>query len=449
MSALSTPAKGHGERASMSVVELIERKRDGERLRADEIAWLIGAYTIGDIPDYQMSALLMAIVWRGLDGRELAAWTEAMLHSGEVFDFSNLGTARIDKHSTGGVGDKVSIPLVPLVAARGITVPMISGRGLGHTGGTLDKLESISGFTTQLNHEFSQILQRHGLVIAGATQSLVPADRSIYALRDATGTVPSIPLIASSIMSKKLAEGCDALVLDVKVGRGAFMRDETAARELAETMVGIGAWHDTEVVAILTDMDQPLGSEVGNANEIRESIDVLHGRGPSDVRELMLRLGAEMLRLAGFVDDLDEARSCLVAEIESGGAARKFEELVAAQGGDPAVVTDPSLLPTPDHVNEICAQRAGFVTRCDAYTVGTAAVRLGAGRATKEDAIDPAVGITILKKIGDEVEQGEPLARVGWNQESRFEAARSLLAEAWHIHDEPSVKRPLILGEVR
>jgi pyrimidine-nucleoside phosphorylase len=433
----------------MSVVELIERKRDDQRLRADEIAWLIDAYTRDEIPDYQMSALLMAIVWRGLDGGELAAWTEAMLHSGEVFDFSDVPIAKVDKHSTGGVGDKVSIPLVPIVAACGVAVPMISGRGLGHTGGTLDKLESIPGFSTQLNSAFAEILHEHGLVIAGASSNLVPADRRIYALRDATGTVPSIPLIASSIMSKKLAEGADSLVLDVKVGAGAFMKDEASARQLAETMVGIGAWHETKVVAVLTDMDQPLGREVGNANEVRESIEILQGGGPDDVRQVVLRLGAEMLVLAGKANDLDEGRRCLVDEIESGAAMRKFEELVAAQGGDPAVATDPDLLPTPANVEDLPASRSGFVTRCNAYTIGTAAVRLGAGRSKKEDDIDPAVGITILKKAGDPVEAGEPLARIGWNEPARLEAARSLLTDAWTIGDEQPAPKPLIIGEVR
>ena len=391
----------------------------------------------------------MAIVWRGLDPGELAAWTEAMLHSGEVFDFSDLPSAKIDKHSTGGVGDKVSIPLVPMVAACGVTIPMISGRGLGHTGGTLDKLESIPGFTTALNHRFSDILHQHGLVIAGASSALVPADQSIYALRDATGTVPSIPLIASSIMSKKLAEGCDGLVLDVKVGRGAFMRDEASARQLAETMVGIGSWHGTKVVAVLTDMDQPLGNEVGNANEIGEAIDLLHGKGPDDVRQVVLRLGSEMLSLAGKVDTLDEGRACLLAEVESGAAARKFEEVIAAQGGDPAVVENPGLLPQPRQVEDLTAPRSGYVTGCDAYVVGTAAVRLGAGRARKEDDIDPAVGITILKKVGDPVAAGEPLARIAWNDPDRRTAARARLAEAWRIGDQVPDPKPLIIGEVR
>ncbi len=446
-----TPPQSPGpdQQGSRSIVELIEHKRDGARLLADEISWLIAAYTNGKIPDYQMSALLMAIVWRGLDTGELAAWTEAMLHSGTVFDFSDVLTAKVDKHSTGGVGDKVSIPLVPIVAACGVSVPMISGRGLGHTGGTLDKLESIPGLTTALDERFSDILKEHGLVIAGASESLVPADRAIYALRDATGTVPSIPLIASSIMSKKLAEGCDALVLDVKVGRGAFMKDEASARRVAETMVGIGAWHDTKVVAILTDMDQPLGREVGNANEIRESIEVLRGGGPDDVREVVLRLGEEMLVLAGVVADRENARSRMIDKIESGSAARKFAEVVAAQGGDPAVVADPSLLPEPDHVDELLAPQSGFVTECDAYIVGTAAVRLGAGRTKKDDDIDPAVGITILKKTGDVVEAGEPLARIGWNDRNRFDAARSMLVAAWKIAEEKTPTRPLIIGEVR
>jgi pyrimidine-nucleoside phosphorylase len=433
----------------MSMVELIERKRDGERLRGDEIEWLIGSYVDETIPDYQMSALLMAIVFQGLDPGELAAWTEAMLRSGDVFDFSGLSKPKVDKHSTGGVGDKVSIPLAPLVATCDVAIPMISGRGLGHTGGTLDKLEAIPGFTTQLDTRFTEILEDHGVVIAGASANLVPADRAIYALRDATGTVPSIPLISSSIMSKKLSEGCSALVLDVKVGKGAFMRDETAARELAETMVGIGSWHETEVVAILTAMDQPLGIEVGNANEIRESIDILHGRGPDDVREVVFRLGAEMLVLADAAGGVAEARTRLIDSIDSGAAAAKFEELIAAQGGDARVVSDTSLLPRPQESSEIVAPRDGFVVDCDAYVVGTAAVRLGAGRATKEDQIDPAVGISVLKKIGDAVTAGDTLATVGWNDRGRFEGASALLQHAWKIGDDPPTPPPLILGEVR
>jgi pyrimidine-nucleoside phosphorylase len=436
--------------AGFSMVELIERKRDGGELTPDELRWIIAQYTADVIPDYQMSSLLMAIVLNDMTSDELGHWTEAMLHSGDVVDLGHLDAPRVGKHSTGGVGDKVSIPLAPLVAACGVAVPMMSGRGLGHTGGTLDKLETIPGFRTALDPtEFIRVVETCGIVLAGQSETMVPADRRIYALRDASGTVPSIDLISSSIMSKKLAEGSDALVLDVKVGRGAFMKDEQTARQLAETMVGIGAWHGTKVVAILTDMDQPLGREVGNANEIRESIEVLHGGGPDDVREVVLRLGEEMLVLAGIASDLAEARRCLIDEIESGAAAAKFEEMVAAQGGDPAIVEDPSLLPGPDHVDEILATRSGFVTRCDAYTAGTAAVRLGAGRAKKEDDIDPAVGITILNKVGDPVEKGEPLARIGWNEQSRLEAARALLAEAWEIADQPAPTKPLIIGEVR
>ena len=434
----------------MNVVELIERKREGGRLDAMEIAYIIDAYTNESIPDYQMSAMLMAIVWRGLDSEELAAWTEAMLHSGMVLDFSHLTVPKVDKHSTGGVGDKVSIPLGPIVAACGVAIPMMSGRGLGHTGGTLDKLESIEGFTTALNpDEFTETLEDHGLVLAGQSETLVPADRRIYALRDATGTVPSVPLIASSIMSKKLAEGLNGLVLDVKVGSGAFMKEESDTRVLAETMVGIGRSHGTSVVALLTDMSQPLGREVGNANEIAESIEVLNGAGPVDLVEVTFRLGEEMLLLAGVAEDRDAARSNLESAVASGAATAKFAAVVAAQRGNPAVVTDPGLLPGPRHVSDVTADRAGFVAECDALAVGVAGVRLGAGRAKKDDDVDHAVGITLLKKRGDAVEAGEPLARVGWNDEDRHRAALELLDTAWTIEDGRPDERPLIIGDVR
>jgi pyrimidine-nucleoside phosphorylase len=375
----------------MNVTELIERKRDGHRLQSDEIATLIAEFSADRVPAYQMAAMLMAIVFRGLDDGELAAWTEAMLHSGEVLDFSHVAAPKIDKHSTGGVGDKVSIPLAPMVAACGVAVPMMSGRGLGHTGGTLDKLESIPGFRTALDpKEFTRILGRIGIVMAGQSETLVPADRRLYALRDVTGTVPSIPLIASSIMSKKLAEGLDGLVLDVKVGSGAFMKDRESARDLAETMIAIGAAHNTSVRALITDMNQPLGREVGNAGEIRESLDVLRGSGPTDLVEVIMNLGIEMLAMAGVEDDPAKGQALLESTIGNGSALEKFEEVVTAQGGNPAVLHDPSLLPDAPHEEVVAATHDGVITRCDAHDLGVAAIRLGAGRANMEEASIPA-----------------------------------------------------------
>ncbi|MDP2622695.1 MAG: thymidine phosphorylase, partial [Actinomycetota bacterium] len=332
---------------TVNFVALIEKKRDGGAFAPDEIRWLIEEYTEGRAPDYQMAALLMAIFLKGIDGEELGAWTHAMLTSGKILDFSHLAAPKIDKHSTGGVGDGVSISLAPIVAACGVAVPMISGRGLGHTGGTLDKLETIPGFRTRLEPgEFRSLVERHGLVLAGQSDSIAPADGMIYALRDATGTVPSIPLIASSIMSKKLAEGIEGLVLDVKVGRGAFMKYIEEARELAEIMIGIGRSNGTRVTAFLTDMSQPLGREVGNASEIRESVDVLKGGGPRDLVELVLALGSEMLVLGGVEPNEATARDRMQKAIDSGAAFEKLVEVAEAQGGDPRVLEDPSLLAT-------------------------------------------------------------------------------------------------------
>ncbi|MGH9052227.1 MAG: thymidine phosphorylase [Acidimicrobiia bacterium] len=434
----------------MRAVELIERKRDGGRLSPEQIGWLITGYTAGRLPDYQMSALLMAVLFRGLDAEELAAWTDAMLHSGEVLHFSHLDLPRVDKHSTGGVGDKVSIPLAPMVAACGVAVPMMSGRGLGHTGGTLDKLESIPGFTTALDPAtFAAVLEKHGLVLAGQSETLVPADRQIYALRDATGTVPSIPLIASSIMSKKLAEDLRGLVLDVKVGRGAFMKEEASARELAQTMVELGKSHGTPVVALLTAMDQPLGREVGNAGEIAESLEVLRGGGPADLLEVVFRLGEEMLVLAGVAADREGARARLEQAVRSGRALEKLAQVVEAQGGDPRVVEDPGRLPRAPETEELVAPRGGYVTECDALLIGLAAMRLGAGRERKDDEVDHRVGVALLAKRGDRVEPGEPLALVGWADPERRGAAWELLEQAWRIDDEQPIEAPLLIGEAR
>lgn len=423
-----------------NAVELIERKRDGGSLTPDEITWLIDSYTDGTVADYQMAAMTMAVFIRGLDSDELAAWTGAMLHSGDVLDFSGIAAPKVDKHSTGGVGDKVSIPLAPIVAACGVAVPMMSGRGLGHTGGTLDKLESIPGFTTQIDKaRFRQILDECGFVMAGQSETLVPADRKLYALRDATGTVPSIPLIASSIMSKKLAEDLDGLVLDVKVGSGAFMTDIEQARTLARTMVGIGASHEVGVTALITDMNQPLGRMVGNSNEMAESIDVLRGGGPADLVAVTRALAVEMLGVAG----IDAAEDRISESISSGAALEKFATMVAAHGGDPAVTEDLSRLPLAPERHELAAPRGGFVSRCEARAIGVAAMRLGAGRTRKEDDIDPGVGIEVLAKVGDEVAAGDPLAVLTHRPGDIGEAIR-LASGAWEISDEPPVPPVLI-----
>ena len=433
-----------------NIVELIERKRDAGQLTSEELHWVVTSYTAGKIPDYQMSAFLMAVLFRAMSIGELAAWTEAMLHSGELIDLGHLPAPKVDKHSTGGVGDKVSIPLAPIVAACGLAVPMISGRGLGHTGGTLDKLESIPGFRTALTPaEFHDVVTRAGIVMAGQSETMVPADRMIYALRDATGTVPSVPLIASSIMSKKLSEGLDALVLDVKVGGGAFMKTMDDALELADTMVGIGKAHQTTVVAVFTAMDQPLGREVGNAGEIAESLDVLEGGGPADLVEVVHRLGSEMLVAGGLTADLTEGRVMMDRAVSSGAAMEKFAEVIVAQGGDPGVLDDRSLLPTAPHVTHVRAPRDGFVTRCDALAVGMAGVRLGAGRLRKEDEIDPGVGITVLRKVGEPVTANEPLCEIRFRDQARVESANELLEKAWQVGDEAGDPGPLILGELR
>lgn len=433
----------------MNMVELIETKRDGGILDDRQIAWLIDGYTRGTIPDYQMAAMAMAIYQRGLDPRELAAWTTAMLHSGEVLDFPEVGLPKVDKHSTGGVGDKVSIPLAPMVAACGVAVPMMSGRGLGHTGGTLDKLESITGFRTGLDPtEFRRILHQTGLVLAGQSETLVPADRKLYALRDATGTVASIPLIASSIMSKKLAEGLDALVLDVKFGSGAFMQDPDEARLLAQTMVEIGRRHQVATVALLTDMDTPLGREVGNANEVAESLAVLRGEGPADLTEITFALGAEMLMVGGVCRSIETARSALEASIHDGRALGIFRRVVELQGGDIDLVDDPERLPRAPHTHQIRADGSGYVARCDARQIGVAAMRLGAGREHKDDTIDPGVGVTLVRKPGESVRSGEVLATIHYRHPARLEEALRVLDGAWTVTVEPPPERPLIRDRI-
>jgi pyrimidine-nucleoside phosphorylase len=428
-----------------TAVELIELKRDGKPLPLDGIEWLIASYTAGSVPDYQMSAMAMAIVFNGLDSEELAAWTSAMIESGDSLDFSEIPLPKIDKHSTGGVGDKISISLAPLVAACGVAVPMMSGRGLGHTGGTLDKLESIPGFVPRIDPtRFREILAEHHLVLAGQSDSIVPADQMLYALRDSTGTVSSIPLISSSIMSKKLAEGLDGLVLDVKTGAGAFMDTIDEARELARTMVGIGIRSDVETVALITSMEQPLGNEVGNANEIKESVDVLNGEGPSDVTELTYALGEVMLDLAGIDGGQDRLRDA----IQSGAALEKLKDVAAAHGGDVSVLDDTSRLMQAEQVAVVEAPEDGVVTGCDALTIGLVATRLGAGRERKEDEVDHGVGISLEAKIGSQVSRGDPLAVIHYNDEAKWLDQKDRLASAWAIGTEAPQDVDLVVERV-
>ena len=430
----------------MHVTDLIRRKRDGGELERKEIEFLIEGYTRDSIPDYQISAWLMAVVLRGMTRAELAALTGSMLHSGKVLEFPELPAAKVDKHSTGGVGDKTSLILAPLVAAGGLYVPMISGRGLGHTGGTLDKLESIPGFNVNLSvADFRRVLAECGAAMVGQTAEIAPADKRLYALRDVTGTVESPYLICASIMSKKLAEGIDALVLDVKTGSGAFMKSEEDALFLAELMVETGQRLGKRAVALISSMDQPLGRAVGNALEVAECIDVLNGRGPADLIELCLQLSAWMFLLGRRVRTLDEGRELAGDLISSGKAREQFKQMTRLQGGNPAVVDDAGLLPRAQRQAEIVSPAAGVVNSMMVERLGTAGVLLGAGREKKEDAIDPAVGITVHKKIGDQVAAGEALCTVHYNSEVRLEAARTLIVESYNLAATPAASiRPLV-----
>jgi thymidine phosphorylase len=423
---------------SIDVVDIIRTKRDGHRLSDEQIDWFIQAYTDGTVADEQASALLMAIVWRGMEPDELARWTAAMIASGERLDLTAVGRPTVDKHSTGGVGDKISLILCPLVAACGAAVPQLSGRGLGHTGGTLDKLESIPGWRALLtNDEMISQMRDVGAVICGASSDLAPADRKLYALRDVTGTVEAIPLIASSIMSKKIAEGTDALVLDVKVGSGAFLPDLSMARELASTMVGLGEAHGVRTSALLTAMDAPLGLTAGNALEVRESVEVLAGGGPPDVVELTLALAREMLELAGI--DADPA-----AALADGRAMDAWRRMIVAQGGDPDAP-----MATATHVHLVDADASGILQRLDARAVGIAAWRLGAGRSRKEDPVSAAAGIVMRAKPGDSVTAGTTLLELHTDDPRRLPGAIQALEGAVAIGTDPPADAPLVIDRVR
>jgi pyrimidine-nucleoside phosphorylase len=417
---------------------IIAKKRDGQILSPDEIGAFVRGATDGSWADYQLSALLMAIFIRGMNREETVALTTAMMNSGIVANLSSVRGVKVDKHSTGGVGDKISLPLAPIVAACGVAVPMISGRGLGHTGGTLDKLEAIPGFRTGLSlDEYRQQLERIGCALIGQTRELAPADKKLYSLRDVTATVECQPLICASIISKKLAAGIDSLVLDVKFGRGAFMKEKAHARSLATAMVGIGQSMGKGVRALLTAMDQPLGRTVGNGLEVEESIACLRGEGPADVMEVTYALGEQMLMLAGVAVDAKDAQKQLEHAVSSGAALEKFADIVAAQGGDAHVVENPARLPSARWQIPLVSSRGGYVSDVDAMGVALAALRLGAGRARAEDPVDPAVGVSALVKMGESIEAGQPLCIVHSNSEAALAEANDLLRKAIAMGDEP------------
>src|SRR5665213_2271843 len=433
----------------MRTVDLILRKRGGEELSVEELQFLVNGYTTGEIPDYQMSAFLMATYFSGMTDRELSALTECMLNSGETLTLDEIPGVKVDKHSTGGVGDKTSLICAPIAAAAGVIVPMISGRGLGHTGGTLDKLESIPGFRTDLSvEEFRAQLKEHGLCFIGQSDEIAPADKRLYALRDATATVESIPLIATSIMSKKLAEGVDALVLDVKVGNGAFMKKQVDARRLAQMMVGIGRRADKRVQALITDMNQPLGYAVGNALEVMEVSQTLQNAGPTDLTRLALELAARMIFLAKIVSTLEEAREVAQQKLLDGSDYRKFKEVIEAQGGNSQVLDRFELLPNTTGVREIASPRAGYVSAIAAEDIGLASSRIGARRNTKEDDIDPAVGVILEVKVGQKVEAGAVLCRVYYTREEHVDEASEEIEDAFRISAQPPEERELILEVV-
>lgn len=403
----------------MRMVDIIEKKRDGQELTTAEINFFIEGYTKGEIPDYQASALAMAIYFQDMSDRERADLTRAMVESGDTIDLSAIDGVKVDKHSTGGVGDTTTLVLAPLVASLGVPVAKMSGRGLGHTGGTIDKLESIAGFHVELTREqFIDLVNRDKVAVIGQSGNLTPADKKLYALRDVTGTVNSIPLIASSIMSKKIAAGADAIVLDVKTGDGAFMKTQEDAEELAHAMVRIGNHVGRKTIAIISDMSQPLGFAIGNALEVKEAIETLQGKGPKDLTELVLTLGSQMVILAGKAKTSEEAKEMLLDAIHSGKALAKFKEFLANQGGDASIVDDLTKLPQAKYKIELPAKQSGYISRMVADEIGVASMILGAGRATKEDVIDLAVGLVLHKKVGDKVEEGESILTIYSNREN-------------------------------
>lgn len=434
----------------MRMYDLIMKKRNGEALSEEEINYMIKEYTADRIPDYQMSAMMMAIYFQGMNARETVALTMAMAHSGEMMDLSAITGVKVDKHSTGGVGDKTSIALTPMVAACGVKIAKMSGRGLGHTGGTIDKLESFEGFTTGITAEhFVKQVNEIGVSIMGQTMDIAPADKKLYALRDVTATVDNMSLIASSIMSKKLASGADAIVLDVKTGSGAFMKQEADAFALAKEMVTLGNMAGRKTIAVVSDMDQPLGYAVGNALEVEEAIATLRGEGPEDFTQLCMTLGTYMLIAAGAAQTEEEAKQRLSDVIQDGSALKKLAEFVQAQGGDPKAVYDTSLLPKASMVEEIVSAREGYVKKIDCDEIGICSLLLGGGRETKESVIDLSVGLILHKKVGDFVKAGESLATIYANDGGKLEAARERFLKAYHIDAVQPEKLPFIKGVIK
>ncbi|NEN82156.1 pyrimidine-nucleoside phosphorylase [Paenibacillus elgii] len=435
----------------MRTVDIIHSKRDGKELSSEEIAFLVEGYTKGEIPDYQMSAWAMAVYFNGMSARETADLTLAMARSGDQVDLSSIHGIKVDKHSTGGVGDTTTLIVGPLVAAAGIPVAKMSGRGLGHTGGTIDKLEAIPGFAVERTTEqFLAQVREIGLAVVGQTGNLTPADKKLYGLRDVTATVESIPLIASSIMSKKIASGADAIVLDVKTGRGAFMKSLDDSIKLAQAMVDIGTEVGRETVAVITNMDEPLGPSIGNSLEVLEAIDTLSGRGPAELTEICLELAAHMVRLGGKADGEAEAKELVTRLLDNGEALAKLKQFIAAQGGDAYVAEDPARLPQAAHRVDVPAPEEGYVAAIDAEALGITAMLLGAGRATKEDKIDLAVGIKLFKRVGDPVKKGEPLAELYINREDSAETAEMMqrTAAAFKIASAPAEKLKLIYAVI-
>ena len=439
-------SRGKNSSQAFRTVDLIRKKRDGGELSRAEIDHIVGGNTSGEIPDYQVSAWLMAALLRGLTRAETAALTDAMLHSGIVLDLSDLPGKKVDKHSTGGVGDKTSLVLAPVAAAGGLTVPMISGRGLGHTGGTLDKLESIPGFNVNLPEQrFREVLQACGCCMIGQTAEIAPADRKFYALRDVTGTVESPFLICASIMSKKLAEGIDALVLDVKTGSGAFMKKEEDAAFLAELMVETGERMGKKMTALITDMDQPLGLKIGNALEVMEILEVLRGEGPADLWQLCIELASWMFYLGDRTSTVEEGKQLAEKLIRSGEALERFRKMVEMQGGDVKALDDPKRLPQAKSTMDVVSKASGYVVGIECEQVGTACVILGGGRERKEDSVDPAVGQVLHKKVGDQVAAGESLCTIHYNDEGKAARAKKMMEESYHIAAAPPAnRRPLI-----